>query len=72
MADHMVISVGCSSQIKYIYIEDLVLGPDFPPGQWKVGVCLGGLVCVCSLCLAAVNHTLVERVLRGKIGCRRA
>lgn len=61
----MVISVGCFSQIKYIYIEDLCSGQVSLQGSGGLGSALGVGVCLVSLPCCPVNHTLVERVLRG-------
>lgn len=62
MADHMVISVGCFSQIKYIYREDLCWGQISLQGSGGLGSALGVGVCLVPL---PVNHTLVERLWRG-------
>lgn len=67
MADHMVISVGRFSQIKYIYIEYLCWGQISLQGSGGLGFALGAW-CVSgpsALLQCPVNHTLVERVLRG-------
>lgn len=63
MADHMVISTGHFSQIKYIYIEDLCLSQVSLLGS-------GGLrsdleVCVCLVPLSSCSNLLIIHLSRG-------